>query len=95
MITDKEKARAILLASAQELMELEFDQMAKFYIDGNHPVAANSAFVFAHVWASISKCSIVPLGSLENELQRELPDDVRDILQRAHDALAVLDARRP
>jgi hypothetical protein len=91
VIADKQAAKAILLAGAAELTEMELDQMAKFYRDGTHTTAALSIFCFAHVWAATAKGSAVPLGCIDGEIERLAPGPVRSILQRVRGELARLD----
>jgi hypothetical protein len=92
VIKNKELAREILLESARKMNELEFDQMAEFYAGGKNTTASHSTFVFPHVWAAISRDSLVPLGSLDAELKRGIPDTERAVLQKMRDKLAELDA---
>jgi hypothetical protein len=91
MITNKPAAKAILLAGAAELAEMELDQMAKFYQDGTHSTAGLSVFCFAHAWAAIVKGSAVPLGCIDGEIERLAPGSVRSVLQRVRGSHLSLD----
>lgn len=93
MISDKARAKELLLAAAQELTELELEQMAAFYEGGPHPTAGLPAFVFAHTWASIARNSILPLGSLNAEIARGLPTAEHRVLADLSNELAKLDER--
>lgn len=91
MIADKATARAILLAGAAELAEMEFDRMAHFYATGEHDSVTLSSVALAHVWASIARESRYPLGSINSEIGRLAPNDAHAALVRIRDKLKSLD----